>query len=391
MTGTALLKRTLGAGIALVVVLLLVGQLLGQPILLGYVATGSMEPAMDAGDGFVAIPDLADSSVEQGDVVVFEARELHGGGLTTHRVVGETEAGYVTKGDANPFTDQDGGEPHVTDGQIVAKAWRVNGEVVTIPRLGTAIMGAQNVAESASGTVASVVGLTETGDSEGLGAVLVAVGVALLGFGTVFERLGPARRETRRSRSRENVIAFWTALGLVLLVFVTFATAAMVVPAGTAEYELVSADSPTDDPQVIAPGETTELTRTVDNAGYLPIVAVHEAESNNVTIEPATQTVGSRSSGETTVSLTAPDETGSYTRHVGEYRYLAVLPPAAIVWLHGLHPLAAIAAVNGVVVGLAVAIVLVVFGHGDLRLRSAGDHVPVSTRLERKLREWLRE
>ncbi|ADB62371.1 peptidase S26B, signal peptidase [Haloterrigena turkmenica DSM 5511] len=391
MTGTTLLKRTLGLGVALVVVLLLVGQLLGQPILLGYVATGSMEPAMDAGDGFVAVPSLVDSSVEQGDVVVFEARELHGGGLTTHRVVGETEEGYVTKGDANPFTDQDSGEPHVTDGQIVAKAWQVNGEVVTIPLLGTAIMGVQGVVESAYESVAPVVGLTTTGDSEGLGAALVAVGVALLGFGTVFERLGPARREIHRSRSRENVIAFWTALGLVLLVFVTFATAAMVVPAGTTEYELVSTDSPTDDPQVIAPGETTELTRTVDNAGYLPIVAVHEPGSNNVAIDPPTQTVGIRSSGETTVSLTAPDETGSYTRHVGEYRYLAVLPPAAIVWLHGLHPLAAIAAVNGVIVGLAVAIVLVVFGHNDLRVRSAGDHIPVSTRLERKLRKWLRE
>ncbi|WP_339105653.1 signal peptidase I [Haloterrigena salinisoli] len=391
MTQATLLERALGVAVALVIVLLLVGQLLGQPILLGYVATGSMEPAMDAGDGFVAIPSLADSSVEEGDVVVFEARDLNGGGLTTHRVVDETDEGYVTKGDANPFTDQDGGEPHVTEGQIVAKAWQVNGEVVTIPHLGTAVTSVRGVAESAYGTVAPVIGLTTTADAEGIGAALVAIGVALLGFGTVFERLGPARRETRRSRSRENVIAFWTALGLVLLVFVTFATAAMVVPAGTAEYELVSTDSPTDDPQVIAPGETTELARTVDNAGYLPVVAVHEAESNNVAIDPATQTVGIRSSGETTVSLTAPGETGTYTRHVGEYRYLAVLPPPVIVWLHGLHPLAAIAAVNGVIVGIAVAIVLVVFGHDDLRVRSAGDHVPVSTRLERKVREWLRE
>ena len=391
MTRATLGKRTLGAVIALVVVLLLVGQLLGQPILLGYVATDSMEPAIDAGDGFVAIPGLVADSPEEGDVVVFEARELNGGGLTTHRVVDETEEGYVTRGDANPFTDQDGGEPHVTEGQIVAHAWQVNGEVVTIPHLGTAVMGVQGVAESVYGTVASVLGLTTTADSEGLGAVLVAVGVALLGFGTLLERVGPARRETRRPRSRENVIAFWTALGLVLLVFVTFATAAMVVPSGTAEYGLVSTDSPTDDPQVVAPGETTELTRTVDNAGYLPVVVVHEAESNNVAVDPATQTVGSRSSGETTVSLTAPDETGTYTRHVGEYRYLTVLPPSVIVWLHGLHPLAAIAAVNGVIVGLAVAIVLVVFGSDDLRVRSAGDHVPLSTRLERKVRKWFRE
>lgn len=389
MTSATLLKRVFGVVVALAIVLLLIGQLLGQPILLGYVATGSMEPTMNAGDGFVAIPSAVTGSVSDGDVVVFDARELHGGGLTTHRVVGETSEGYVTKGDANPFTDQDGGEPHVTDGQIVAKAWQVNGEVVTIPHLGTAIMGVHHTVESVVGTIAPILGLTTSPDSEGIGSLLVAVGVALLGFGVLLERLGPGQRDKTRSRSRENVLAFWTTLGLVLLVFVTFATAAMVIPAGTTEYELVSTETPEENPQILAPGETGELTRTVDNAGYLPIVVVHEARSNNVETDPPWQTVGLRSSGETTVFLTAPETTGEYTRHVGEHRYLAVLPPSLLVWLHGLHPLVAIAAVNGVIVGVTVTIVLVVFGRGDLRLRSAGTHVSLSTRLARRLRKWL--
>ncbi|SER26519.1 signal peptidase I [Natrinema salaciae] len=390
MTATALVKRSVALVVALVVILLLVGQLLGQPILLGYVATGSMEPTMDAGDGFVAIPSAVTGPVEEGDVVVFQARDLHGGGLTTHRVVDETDEGYVTKGDANPFTDQDGGEPHVTDGQIVAEALQIHGEVVTVPHLGTAIMGVQQFTARAYGTIASAFGLTSTASSNGLGSMLVAVGVAMLGFGTLVERLGPARRDVTRSRSRDNVIAFWTALALVLLVFVTFATAAMVVPSGTSEYELVSTETPDDNPQIVAPGATTELTRTVDNAGYLPIVVVHEPESGGIETDPDRQTVGIRDRGETTVTLSAPEETGSYTRHLGEYRYLAVLPPSVLVWLHGVHPLAAIAAVNGVIVGVAVAIVLAIFGSGDIRFRSAGAHVPFSTRLERKLRNWFR-
>jgi len=391
MTTASLLKRGLGFGLALVVVLLIVGQLLGQPILLGYVATGSMEPTMDAGDGFVSVPSAVTGDVEEGDVVVYQARELHDGGLTTHRVVGETEEGYVTKGDANPFTDQDGGEPHVTDGQIVAKAWQVNGEVVTIPHLGTAVMGIQGITTGAYETVAPIIGLTTTASNNGLGAMLVAIGVAMLGFGTVFERLGPTRRETSRRRSRENVIAFWTTLGLILLLFATLATAAMVVPSGTSEYGLVSTESPTDDPQIVAPGTTTELTRSVDNAGYLPVVVVHDAERGGIAADPEWQTLGIRGSGETTVTLSAPEETGEYTRHLGEYRYLSVLPPSVLVWLHGIHPFAAIAAVNGVIVGITVAIVLVIFGSGDLRVRSAGDHVPLSTRLERRLRKWLRD
>ena len=391
MTAVALLKRGLGYALALLVVLLIVGQLLGQPILLGYVATGSMEPTMDAGDGFVAIPSAVTGDVEEGDVVVFQARELHDGGLTTHRVVDKTEGGYVTKGDANPFTDQDGGEPPVTDGQIVTEVWQVNGEVVTIPFLGTAIMGLQGLVQGAVGTATSILGLTTTGSSNDTGAMLVAIGVAMLGFGTLLERLGPARREKTRRRSRENVLAFWTTLGMVLLVFVTLATAAMVVPSGTYEYGLVSTESPTDDPQIVAPGATTELTRSVDNAGYLPVVVAHEAESNGIRADPGWQTIGIRASGETTVRLSAPAETGEYTRSLGEYRYLAVLPPSLLVWLHGVHPFAAIAAVNGVIVGLTVGGIVLLFGSGDLRLRSGADHVSRSTRIQRRLRTWLRD
>jgi len=121
------LRSALGSGATLIlvvfVVAMILGQLLGQPILLGFVLTGSMdaEPAnMAPGDGFVAIPPVFVDDIETGDVVTFNARELQGGGLTTHRVVGQTEEGYITRGDANPFTDQDGPEPPVREAQIVA-------------------------------------------------------------------------------------------------------------------------------------------------------------------------------------------------------------------------------------------------------------------------------
>ncbi|SEH13205.1 signal peptidase, endoplasmic reticulum-type [Natronorubrum sediminis] len=388
MTTRTILKRVLGGVVALVIVLLLVGQLLGQPILLGYVATGSMEPTMDAGDGFVSVPSAVTGSPEEGDVVVFEARELHDGELTTHRIVDETEEGYVTSGDANPFTDQDSDEPHVTDDQIVATAWAPGGDPVTIPHLGTAIMGIQGGVESAFGTVASTVGLSEPTDFDSVGAVLVGLGVALLGFGILLERLGPGHREATRTRSRPNVIALWTVLGVVLLVFVTGATAAMVIPSGTVEYGLASTTSPSDDPQELEPGETGELTQTVNNAGYLPIVAIHESDRESVGTDPDRQTVGPRSSGEATVSLTAPQETGEYTRAVEEHRYIALLPPSVIEWLHDGHPLLAIAAVNGVIVGVAVTLVLAVFGRNDIRIRSTGVHVSLTTRVRRKIREW---
>ncbi|WP_254766561.1 S26 family signal peptidase [Salinilacihabitans rarus] len=384
MTARTALSRAATALLALVALSLVLGQLLGQPILLGYVATGSMAPAMNAGDGFVAVPSALAGPVEGGDVVVFDAATLHDGGLTTHRVVGETDGGYVTKGDANPVTDQDGGEAAVAEGQIVAVALQANGEVVTIPHLGTAVMAAHEGLEAAADALAAPVGVTAAFEGDDAGAVLIGLGVALLGLGLLFD--SGARRETRRTRGRENVLAFRTTLALVLVVLVTFATAAMVVPSGTTEYGLVGAGEPTDDPQVVPPGETGELSRTIDNAGYLPVVTVLEPESDGVAVEPEVLRVGIRDEAAATVTLAAPAEPGEYVRHVGEYRYLAVLPAWLLACLHAIHPFVAIAAVDAVIVGVAAAVVVALFGSSDLRVRRPGGDVPLSIRIARKLR-----
>ncbi|WP_114577464.1 S26 family signal peptidase [Saliphagus sp. LR7] len=384
MSGGSLLGKLLTIVFAIVLLSLVVGQVLGQPILLGYVTTGSMEPTIDAGDGFVAIPAAVTGEPEPGDVVTFEATELHDGGLTTHRIVGEAEGGYVTQGDANPFTDQDGGEPPVTEGQIVASALQVGDTVVTIPHLGTAVMGIGSVLETGYAAVASTLGFTTTPDGEGGGAVLVGFGVVLVGLGALFG----SGRDVGRSTARENVLAVRVAIAAVLVVFVAVATVAMVVPAGVYEYEVVSTTEPTDDPQVLAPGESGELARTVDNAGFVPTVAIVEPQSPGIASEPDRLTVGARGEAETTVTLTAPEEEGEYVRHVGEYRYLLVLPPSVLAALHGVHPLVAIAAVDAVVVAVVVVTMVALLGSGDLRFRRPGGNVPARRRLERKLRKW---
>lgn len=93
----------------------LVGALLAAialPLALGArpytVLSGSMEPAIAAGDLVVARP-TAPSDVRLGDVVTFEDPE-RGDRLTTHRVGGiRQERGkveLVTKGDANDATER---------------------------------------------------------------------------------------------------------------------------------------------------------------------------------------------------------------------------------------------------------------------------------------------
>lgn len=373
-----LLEGAATAALVVVVVAFVFGGLVGQPVLLGYVTTDSMEPAVSAGDGFVAVPAFLAGEPEPGDVVVYDAQHLHDGGLTTHRVVGETEGGYVTSGDANPFTDQAGGEPPVGEGQILAHALQVNGRVVTVPHLGTAATTLQ----------AAVAAPFDAVGTERVGSVLVVAGVVLFVLaGVVGDRHG---RERARRRRRESVVPARTLVLFAVVVVTTAATAAMVLPAGVHEFDLASASQPTDDPLVVEPGGTTQVDHSLHNAGVLPVVVILEPAGDGVAVEPDRTVLGGGARAAATVTMSAPDRTGVHARHVHESRYLLVLPPAVVAGLHAVHPLLALLAVDLVVAAFVLAAGVAVFGTGQLRLRTPPAHVPVATRLRRRLREWWR-
>lgn len=348
---------------------LVAGQLLGYPVLLGFVETGSMEPTLAPGDGFVAVPTAIDDDIEEGDVIVFRAEQIQGGGLTTHRVVDETERGYVTRGDANPFTDQDGDEPPVKEPQIVAKAWQVGGTVVVIPHLGTAVMGIQTAIADTQRLLASVIGSRALLGTQGLTYLLLGLSAALYAFDLV---ASDGKRGRDRSRSRERDDGISTRLivaGLVGMVVLT-ATAAMVVPAGTQQFGVVSAEFDSDSPTVIRQGGSESLTYRVPNAGMVPVVVYLTPESEGVAADPDRLRVPGRSSVNATLTLSAPPETGFYRRYVGEHRYLAVLPTPVIDACFRIHPWLPILVIDAVIGVPFYLFGISLVGTGRLRPRS---------------------
>ena len=354
---------------ALLVGAMLVGQFFGVPVLVSYVETGSMEGTIDAGDGFVAVPAEIAGPVEAGDVVTFEAKEIEGGGLTTHRVVEETDHGYVTRGDANPFTDQDSDEPHVTDGQVVAKALQVNGEVVTIPHLGTAAMTIGDAMTWVQAQLASLLGMPQLLGTEGLAYIFFGAGALLLLTGVIGDIGRNTGRSTDRQRSRKGIYDGRT-LVVLLIVFVLVVTAGtMLLASGSDETGIVSAEFDSDRPDVIPTGETETHTRELGNDGVLPMVVVLEPASEGVAVNDSVHHLERGDRVNATVSYTAPPETGHYLRSVDEYRYFGVLPTAVIERLHSIHPWLTLSAVTTTVVSpLAIAIFLV-FGTGRIRTR----------------------
>lgn len=372
--GTAPTQSILG-NLAIVVcviavVTLLVGHVLGVPILLSYVESGSMEPSIDEGDGFIAIPTGPTSDIDTGDVVVFEAKDIDDGGLTTHRVVAETENGYVTQGDANPVTDQDSGEPYVTDGQVVATAWQVNGHVVTIPYLGTTAMGVESGLETIQWRLASVLGTTAVLGTQGLAYLLIVAGLVIAGASLVFDRHTDRKRTRERSRSRQDMFDTRTlVLSFAALVcIVTFAT--MVAMSGPTEIGIVSADFDSERPTVIETGETEIQTWEIGYTGVIPVVTLVEPASQGIEVEGGDATLLPGESINASVALTAPGETGYYLRTFSEYRYFAVLPSPFIHSLHAIHPWVAMAAVTGVMGALFTLPFALALGTGSVRTQT---------------------
>jgi signal peptidase len=374
-----LLRTGLTVAVAVVFLSLIAGGLLGQPILLSYVETGSMAPTMEPGDGFVAVPSELGDEIEAGDVVVFEAEEIQGGGLTTHRVVGETGRGFVTQGDANPFTDQDGDEPPVRREQIVAVAWQPGGTVLVIPHLGTAVEEVQVAVGTLQTSLAGLLGTRALLGVQGFAYLLFGLTVILYLLDLYLDDGQDCERSTDRDTGRSTrVLVGAMALGLALA-----ATAAMAAPAGNQEYTLVSAEFESDRPLVVQQGTSASTTHVVGNGGYLPVVVFLEPGSDAVDVQPREFRVGSQSVVNTTLTLSAPPETGAYRRYVVEHRYLALLPGSVIRTLYGIHPWLPVAAIDALVAVPFYLLGVRLLGSGRIRSQSR-DSPSWVTRLGRR-------
>jgi signal peptidase len=353
----------------LAVVAMMAGQLAGQPVLLSYVETGSMEPTMEPGDGFIAIPPFLAGPPEVGDVITFEAKNLQGGGLTTHRVVGETEGGYITKGDANPTTDQSGPEPPVTRDRVKATALEIGDSVVVIPKIGLLALGVQGLLSGVQQFLASTFGTRAFLGPTGLAYLFAAFGVLVYVGSALFENTSERSARRNASRETETVSGSAVVVGLTV-VLVVLLTASMVVPSGTQTFEFVSSDVDAEGPSVIGKGETEKVQYRVPSNGFIPTVVFLEPASDRLTVSPSEVYVGSGEVRTVIVEITAPPRTGSYAAYMTEHRYLAVLPQSTIRGLYRVHPWAPILAIDAMfAIGFA-SLSMALIGTGPMRISS---------------------
>ena len=366
----------------MLIILLIIGQMVGQPVLVGYVSSGSMEPALNEGDGFVAIPAAVTEDPESGEVVVFRAEEIQGGGLTTHRVVEKTDRGYITKGDANPFTDQDADEPLVKSEQIVAIVWQPHGEVLAIPGVGTILMTTRSALATIQFRFASLFGTRSLLGVQGLAYLIFAL--SLLFYGVDAWR-DSGRDRTSRERSRDTGTSARLVVGVLAAVVVLSATAAMVGPAGSQEFGIVSAESDSPGQRVIEQGTTESTTYRVGNGGFVPAIVFLEPSDENVDVQPRELAVPRQSVVNATLTISAPPETGYYRYFVTQHRYLALLPQAHIRALYEVHPWAPIVVIDALLGVPFYLVGVTLVGTGRVRSRGRTRDLSTTARVRRYL------
>jgi signal peptidase len=378
-----LVRGVLTLLLAVVLGSLLLGSILGQPILLGFVETGSMSPTLEPGDGFVAVPAGLNDDVEEGDVIVFEAETLNGGGLTTHRVVEVTENGYITKGDANPVTDQDGDEPVVQRGQVRAEALQVGGDVVVIPKLGALVTGVQDAISGLQRQLAIVTGSRSLLGTQGLAYLLFGTGVLVYVLSALFSG-GDGRDPRNRTREDDTVDYRLVLVGLTV-VLVVVATAGMTLGGGTQEFRMVSSTSDAPGPSVVPAGENETVEYRVPGGGVLPAVVFLEPDSERIDVEPAELYVNSGGQANATVTLQAPPSTGFFPQYLTEHRYPGVLPRESIRALYNIHPWAPIIVIDALIGIGFLSFGAALLGTGPIRIRSRESPSILS-----RVRNWFR-
>jgi signal peptidase I len=111
-------------------------QFIGQAWGWTMVSGESMKPTLEHGDFTIIVPYFSGKSglPQVGDIIAFEDSLGH---KVVHRIVDTTGQGYITRGDANPDADQEGGKPPVTLARIHGTVLSLGGQVIRIPVLGS--------------------------------------------------------------------------------------------------------------------------------------------------------------------------------------------------------------------------------------------------------------
>ncbi len=286
------------------------GFVLNRPVLLSYVTSDSMTPTLNRGDLFLINP-LAEA--RPNDIVVFNLN----GHWTVHRVVAETDDGYITKGDNNVATDQQGGTNTVKRESVAGVVPVIFGSPLKVPEVG-------NYIQRLSGTTINI-----------LLAIFMIIGGATLLTG---------KGEARKKEKKVYRLRYKTLYVAVSTVSIAMLLLSILATWGTAGFSYASTLAGGQREGWYLPDSEFDKQIEIKNNALFPLIYVFNLESDRAELQESSRILSAGEKAELNVHIKVPSETRIYYDEIVVQAYPLILPSEIIIRMHSLSPLLPLAA-----------------------------------------------
>jgi len=288
-----------------------------KPISLWYVYSESMEPTIKTNDGFILI---RSKTYEIGDIITFKPKVLEQP-YVTHRIIDITSGGeYITKGDNNIMTDQQGGEPPLQHDQVIGKALCISDKPIILPKLG---LVSQRIQKLNIFTIISVI------------IVIYALGFVL---DMLFNRKNKRKNKKKKICLLDIAPFFDPVLFLIcILVITNTLIIGQTIRSWKTEeisYVVVSRKGL---PNPV-PREKFERAKSLKNSTIIPYYTFLEPIDSNMTIEPRIFLMNPKENIDYLVSITAPEELGYYVQKIDIKTYPKLISQKLLEQLYSKNP-----------------------------------------------------
>jgi len=280
-----------------------------SPVIITSPDTESMVPTIETTDLVIAI---SSNEYASEDVILF--RDSNVDQLILHRIVDETEEGYITQGDANDITDQEAGLDPVSNSQISGRLVTYEDDPITIPYIGL------------------IYSQTE----------LLVLGWIIFLIFTIF---GSAITEPEY---KHNEFSFIRTASVLILIFCLVAISiSFFFPTIETLTYVVSQQPPPDSPDVVGLNNTKEQSMVIDNGLNLITTQYPEFSSNQIQLQSVSRTAWDETEF---IFINEPQSSiGPIETEVTVYTYLRVLPRPLLYSIAQIHPLLGSVASVGII------------------------------------------
>ncbi|WP_456371044.1 signal peptidase I [Geoglobus sp.] len=276
------------------------GLALNRPVLFSYAISESMEPTIGVGDLFFINP-FSKGGV--GDIVVFRMGDMY----VVHRVYAMEGGAYITKGDNNIATDQQGGKnPPISEEDVIGSVVTFSGSPITMPKAGAVI---------------------DALHSNSLILAGILISLAFVAFGK------SEKKKKDRKKVKVSAGLFYGVASSILILAVVIST---MLSWGSLSFSYASTLAGNQQDGWYLPGTTFEKTMTFENGAKYPMVFFFDREQGIKGEEMSY--IGPGESRSIVFDVNVPEDTRIYRDGVEVYAYLPLLPLSVTEELYSISP-----------------------------------------------------